>query len=30
MNPLGFTKAYNFWLYIIFGGAFVGCMFPVI
>ncbi|KAB2105688.1 hypothetical protein AG0111_0g6287 [Alternaria gaisen] len=24
MNPLGFTKAYNFWLYVIFGGAFVG------
>ncbi|USP80339.1 uncharacterized protein yc1106_07613 [Curvularia clavata] len=24
MNPVGFTKAYNFWLYIIFSGAFVG------
>ncbi|EUC28061.1 hypothetical protein COCCADRAFT_41358 [Bipolaris zeicola 26-R-13] len=21
VNPLGFTKVYNFWLYIIFGGA---------
>ena len=28
MNPLGFTKAYNFWLYVIFGGAFVGCTSP--
>ncbi|KAL1800803.1 hypothetical protein ACET3X_001145 [Alternaria dauci] len=24
IHPLGFTKAYNFWLYIVFGGAFVG------
>ncbi|EUC40136.1 hypothetical protein COCMIDRAFT_109566 [Bipolaris oryzae ATCC 44560] len=24
VNPLGFTKVYNFWLYIIFGGALTG------
>jgi NADH:ubiquinone oxidoreductase subunit 6 (subunit J) len=23
-NPLGFTKAYNFWLWVIFGGAMTG------
>lgn len=24
-NPLGFAKAYNFWLWFICGGAFTGC-----
>jgi hypothetical protein len=27
-NPLGFTKAYNFWLWVIFSGAMTGCTFP--
>lgn len=26
-NPLGFAKAYNFWLWFIFGGALTGCTF---
>ncbi|KAF5851389.1 hypothetical protein GGP41_004182 [Bipolaris sorokiniana] len=28
VNPLGFTKVYNFWLYIVFGGALTGSRFP--